>query len=202
MDAEKLLWAGRPVEHARAGPGDLKVKHFLITGYPRSGTAWLANLFTWGPALCVHDPLEIKARGEGDPLAPGFAPEGVQHLGFADSALATYLEHLTFVEDIPLAIVWRSRAEAERSFRAFASRLGLSNRQARAGFGLCAAALEALARARPYHTLHFAELGDRAAIGRLWERLLPGVPFPAARFDLLKRMRITTDLERRGLWAG
>lgn len=30
---------------------------FFITGYPRSRTAWLATLFTWGNCFCFHDGL-------------------------------------------------------------------------------------------------------------------------------------------------
>lgn len=29
--------------------------YFFITGYPRSRTAWLANLCTWGDSFCLHD---------------------------------------------------------------------------------------------------------------------------------------------------
>lgn len=175
------------------------MKHFLITGYPRSGTAWLANLFTWGPALCVHDPEEICGPGMALPLDPG--PQ-VEYIGISDSALA--VEGLLVAREAhPLAFVWRRRSEALGSFKKLAAKLGLSEEQAIAGFDLCADATEALHRASSgAFSIAFEQLGDAHAVGLLWKHLLPEVPFPAARFELLKRMRITSDLERRGLWAG
>jgi len=38
---------------------------FFILGLPRSRTAWLANWFTYGPSVCLHDPSMVaKDVGE------------------------------------------------------------------------------------------------------------------------------------------
>jgi hypothetical protein len=199
-------WLPLVAVHAAASYASRARCHFLITGYPRSGTAWLANLFTWGPSLCVHDPREIVDRGEGDPFDPAWAPAGVKHLGYADSGWAVYQAAHPALDSIPLAIVWRSRAEARQSFAAFAARMGFPAQDANAGFNRCADALEEFHRQvrgmQRVAYLDYASLDDPVAVGRLWSHLLPGVPFPERRFELLKRMRITSDLERRGLWAG
>lgn len=33
------------------------MRHFFITGRPRSRTAWIANYLTWGDTFCFHDAL-------------------------------------------------------------------------------------------------------------------------------------------------
>lgn len=179
------------------------MKHFLITGYPRSGTAWLANLFTWGPALCVHDPYELAAGGVNPFDEPAFAPEGTGYLGYSDSGMARWPYPPEPGDGYPLAFVWRRRSEALGSFKKLAAKLGLSEAQAIAGFDRCADATEVLHRASPgAFSIAFEELGDARAVDLLWKHLLPEVPFPSRRFELLKRLRITSDLERRLLWGG
>lgn len=46
------------------------IQPFLITGLPRSKTAWLANLLTWGSTFCAHD---------------GLRPEMSRHFEFKES---------------------------------------------------------------------------------------------------------------------
>lgn len=36
-------------------PSPLAVRHFFITGLPRSRTAWFANYLTFGDSFCLHD---------------------------------------------------------------------------------------------------------------------------------------------------
>ena len=35
---------------------------FLITGYPRSGTAWFASLFSIGEYMCIHEPETLGSE--------------------------------------------------------------------------------------------------------------------------------------------
>jgi hypothetical protein len=41
-------------------------KQFFITGFPRSQTAWLSNLLTWGDSICYHDPVDLVGVDIGD----------------------------------------------------------------------------------------------------------------------------------------
>lgn len=54
---------------------------FMITGLPRSGTTWAANLFTTDAVLCHHDPLYHTHYSEWDEKFKSPVPVGVSCTG-------------------------------------------------------------------------------------------------------------------------
>ena len=94
------------------------VKRFLITGLPRSRTAWLANFLTFGQAFCFHDGLQ-HCREIGD-LENLFWNAGAEVVGDSDSGLLYVAEALPHLfPDVPLVLVERDPRQALESARKF-----------------------------------------------------------------------------------
>lgn len=91
---------------------------FFITGFPRSRTAWLANLFTWGNSFCFHDPTKYG-------ISPLRVAEVLQrsaalYTGASDSGLARMARPMRRI--FPRArwlIVHRPKGDAQDSFERF-----------------------------------------------------------------------------------
>lgn len=65
---------------------------FFITGLPRSRTAWLANLFTWGDSFCYHDILgECGSLSE---LDSKIGECSSRFVGVSDSSILLVWTHL------------------------------------------------------------------------------------------------------------
>lgn len=112
-----------PVEGLRSkDEGAAERTVFFIAGLPRSRTAWLANLLTWGNTFCHHD-LWGRAKSVQD-FVEIFDMSSVQNQGNADAGNALHHEALT--AEFPEAkwfIVNRPIAEVHASCQ----RVGLAN---------------------------------------------------------------------------
>jgi hypothetical protein len=65
------------------------MKHFFITGLPRSRTAWLANLLTTDKTLCLHEGL-MKCAGVDDPHYGLHYHPGYEAVGDCGASLAPH----------------------------------------------------------------------------------------------------------------
>lgn len=63
---------------------------FMIHGLPRSGTAWWANLLTWGPYFCAH---ELLIRHDAKDLFR-HVPASISHFGCAETASSFVLDDI------------------------------------------------------------------------------------------------------------
>lgn len=67
--------------------------NFFITGYPRSRTCWLANMFTYGTSYCFH---ELSKYGKTvDELKYQLNSRDETHVGTADCLAPYYLGDLS-----------------------------------------------------------------------------------------------------------
>lgn len=73
-------------------------KHFLITGLPRSRTAWLAAFMSAGNCVCLHEPRNWESV---------FASDGPKFVGISDSGLGFQLGRIMQDYDMPVLIVER-----------------------------------------------------------------------------------------------
>lgn len=163
--------------------------YFLVTGLPRSRTAWLANFFTFGDSVCLHDPL------------PAFKMDVlrvVQHarslpfgnVGISDPAIAqaAMLYHLAF-PDARVLIVNR---DYEDSIRSFAKAFNLAEFQAAQGVDRCVEGLD-LIRSKFKHILEvdYDELSHPATLERLFKFCCPKERFSETRVNILTKIRCT-----------
>lgn len=163
---------------------------FIVLGLPRSGTTWLANWLTTERSLCLHDPFATRLpediEAERDGRALGIACTGA-------FLMPTWLR----AQRARVAIVEREPAQCDESL-------------ARIGLPSAAPLLRDFAAAEG-RRWRFDQLWLEDDARALWSYLLPDVPFDAARYALLREMRIeprtyTADpvvldeLQRRGLF--
>lgn len=148
---------------------------FIVLGLPRSGTTWLANWLTTDRTLCLHDPFQRAL--------PEVWDAGGKRLGVSCTGaylLPGWLES----QSCPVAIVERDPVECDASL----ARMGLGST-----WPLRAAFRRAKGR-------RFQNIWDEANARELWEYLLPGIPFDAARYRLLRGFNVqpqdwTPDME-------
>lgn len=92
---------------------------FFITGFPRSRTAWLANLLTYGNSFCYHDVMlgldRIEQLRERLDRAPA------RNVGISDPANLYYWRQLReWYPDAKWVVIHRSFEEAQKaSLKAF-----------------------------------------------------------------------------------
>lgn len=98
---------------------------FLIVGYPRSRTAWLANLLTHGRTACLHETAALCRKSNGiDPSA--FRRKVVNYAeslcasaaGTAETALMFLPEMLAALTPRKVVVIHRPEEEIRRSLRA------------------------------------------------------------------------------------
>jgi hypothetical protein len=87
---------------------------FLITGLPRSRTAWFAALASsQSNSICFHEPIAQSASWE-ESLAVWQTP-GYVNVGIADSGLGFHLEEILHTHFPRTLLIVREVAEVERS---------------------------------------------------------------------------------------
>lgn len=176
---------------------------FFITGFPRSRTAWLANLFTTYSTLCLHDVGAMgvaglrKKVGEAGPL---------RKLGASDPILTLWYPELMKV--FPTArwvYVDRPRAECQESFyRWIAGSMidGVRSDQVDLDvlFDAHERAAEKLKTLSKVTVVPFLGLGEAAVIEAAWDWLLPdGPPFDSQRWKLLDGFNVQQQLTARSM---
>jgi hypothetical protein len=66
-------------------------KHFFITGFPRSQTAWVANLLSTGDSFCFHDAFALD---QVDKIPVRLEQPEVPIVGFADPVILLFWRSL------------------------------------------------------------------------------------------------------------
>lgn len=140
---------------------------FIVLGLPRSGTTWLANWLTTDSSLCLHDPFAIGL--------PESWPCDERRRGISCTG-AALMPHWLAGYHCPIAVIERDPKACDRSL----AQLGLPD---------TATYAHAL-RAAPGRRFAFSNLWSEECAAELWAYLLPGMPFDALRYRLLRAMRV------------
>lgn len=147
---------------------------FIVLGYPRSGTTWIANWLTTDRTLCLHDPFSHGA--------PETWPRDGRFRGISCTGAYVMPDWLGGY-DCPIAVIDRDVDDCERSLRAI-------------GMPDCRAVLPTLAAARG-RRFAFDDLWHADGAAALWDFLLPEIPFDALRYELLQSMQVQPHM---GKW--
>jgi hypothetical protein len=162
-------------------------KPFLITGLPRSRTAWLSVFMTTGSSICYHD--AIAAIAEIEECAKLFKSEFYKFVGVADCGFVFFLDWI--LENIKprTLIVERDPAEVTESL----VQLGLP----RSNIAQIMHAELIKFRTHPLVMwAPFESLERKRVIQKAFWHLMPGEAFDDARYEHLAKMRIETDVKR------
>lgn len=162
------------------------MKTFLITGLPRSRTAWLANLFTTGHVYCQHDGLR---KTPPDKWADTLKAPNRPVCGIADCMVPLMLPESRRAGLLqgPVIISWRDRAEvASAMSRAF----GIEPEKLTPFLDKAEAGLLALTRECDVYHLRPEDFENEQAISAAWSFATEGLAFDAERWRELCRLNI------------
>ena len=145
------------------------VVSFIVLGLPRSGTTWLANWLTTDRTLCLHDPFAESM--------PGKWPRDGRRLGISCTG-AYLMPNWLAQQRCPVAIIEREPADCAASL------------------GADVAALRAALDAAQGRRWAFDDLWREEPAKALWRYLLPGVPFDALRYRMLRGMQVQPHMKK------
>jgi len=160
---------------------------FLITGLPRSRTAWLAAAAMNDHSICYHEPLQYFDRWD-DVFTRiwGVRPDnGVRYIGVSDHALGFHLAAIMRRAAPRTLIVERPIADVKVSL----ARCGLQ------GTNFCALLQEALAFKHPnILRVSFAALESSDVVARCLAHLMPSAVISRARIEALQPLNIQANV--------
>lgn len=166
-------------------------KPFFIVGYPRSGTAWVANLLTNSGALCLH---------EGQRFGPHLdiwlysAPMR----GNADPSQIILTDLIQTNTDSPVVWIVRDRTAAIRSFVEYTRKNGMDiSGGVDALFDRLDAAHDLILSGRDnVLKVDFDKLFTLESAKKIWRHCLPELPFDMMRAKLLCGFNVQQDMRK------
>jgi hypothetical protein len=158
------------------------MRRFFLTGFPRSRTAWLANLFTTGEILCWHDAL-LRCHTASD-LVTLFGKG--RFVGDSDSALMLFYDDVAAMyPGAPWVLVER---DADEAFQSMVTKFGSDI--SKGGWPLVVAAMQRMPSNESMLRVRYEELDDVAVIRGIWNHCMPSVKFDERRWRLLRDMKV------------
>lgn len=170
---------------------------FFCTGYPRSRSAWLANLFTWGKSICLHDELAEHESIESFANRLRELHEMHHSVGVSDSALLLF--YAPIMEQFPDSqwlIVERPYNTALASFvdSGYATLSG-----AKGYFDMVKNSIAKIPKDGDLMFVPYLDLDDLDVLASMWDFVLPYEMFPRNRAEALNAMRITQIKSKRNI---
>jgi hypothetical protein len=154
---------------------------FLITGLPRSRTAWMAEVATFGRAVCFHEPMARLERWS-EIFALWGAQSGACFVGIADHGLGFFLPEIMRRAAPRTLIIERPIEEVEASL----DLIGVPGSRL---------FLELLSKALAYPhprigRVPYASLSDSNVVRYCLQWLMPGAPIDIDRIAAMQRENI------------
>lgn len=157
-------------------------RNYVITGLPRSMTAWFANFFSYGQSHCWHEALKYCAHIDEIPYV--MDSNEFEYVGNSDSGWPLFHGKVALT-DPRYVIIWRNVVDSKRSVAkvfgaAAADHVDLLHHQ-----------LKKLATSVPCFQLTFEEAQTERGAISMWNYIFGGaLPFPMARYVMLSSMKI------------
>lgn len=161
-------------------------KYFIITGLPRSRTAWMANLFCTGNVICFHEPINLF----GDLVAMKNYLDGLpyEYVGISDSSIGGHCDwYLENFKDVPVVFIEREVKVVLEDFEKF---MGMSAEDAKKCIDWVWEGATRLHELPNTITVPFEKLNDTATVGKMWEYCIPDIEFDIRRCSILQFMDI------------
>lgn len=152
-------------------------KPFLVTGYPRSGTAWVANLLSTDVCTCIHEGTAFEGMEAWLDRTPNVG------LSCPTATLHPWTKKLRTV------LIVRDKNEALQAFLRAVPNLSTSG--ARAMFDRIEVQIALL---QPELVIPFSELFNRGE--ELWNWAYPEVRSNSIRLAQLFQVKIEQDIQR------
>ena len=164
----------------------MSAKPFLVTGLPRSRTAWLSVFMSGAGSICYHEP--IGGIREVSDIEEIYKSDYYKFVGIADSGLGFFLDWILKNIQPRTLIVERDPSEVIESL----AKLGLP----RTNFTeLLNDRLQTFKEHPLVMWVPYEALNMKRVMQKIYWHLMPGQPFDEARYELLAKMRIEADAE-------
>lgn len=158
---------------------------FLITGLPRSRTAWLALAATTERSICFHEPL--SRMREWQDVGALWRSEDYEFTGISDSALGFHLDHILETSAPRTLIVERPVEDVIKSLAA----IDVS------GDDYCRLLAEYLGRQKSHPLVKrvaFSDLADMAVVAECLRWLMPGLGVDMNKLGELQKLNVQADM--------
>ena len=166
----------------------MSAKPFLITGLPRSRTAWMSAFFCTGNIFCLHEPMStLYDISEAGRL---FTSDFHSHVGVSDTAAGFFLPWIMENVNPPTVIIERDLADVEEDLR----RVGIPVVN-----DMQTVLLKKLNEYRHHPNVlwvGFDSLSDKRIMQKIWFHLVPGVPFDDERYEQLNDLNIQANVPK------
>lgn len=159
------------------------MRTFFTLGLPRSGSAWISNLFTWGNSFCFHE-ATFGCSSLAD-LKETFENNGSEIVGTADTAAMLMSDTLNvYFPKSKFLIVVRPREDVLTSL----DRADLET----GGMDMLCQSLSDTIRDENLDSLviRFDQLFSQATMQQVWSWMEFTEPFPWRRFELMRTLNI------------
>ena len=168
---------------------------FLVAGFPRSRTAWLANLLTQHDSICFHDPFAFNADPAEVLEKIRNAPYG--NVGVADPAILTIPD--LYIASFPKAkvlLVHRDREQCAQSwFKSHGKPMGFTLEAARRKIGQMAQAVECIRSHYPETlAVDYDELSNLETLHRIHYFCCPLDQISDTRVKILTGLNVVQNL--------
>lgn len=166
---------------------------FLISGLPRSRTAWLSVFFTHYPSFCLHEGMG-KFKGDFDLMVREMSASP-HPVGNSDSSLCLHADKVLAgakAGQFRLAVIDRPVVEVLPSLTKFYE----GKYDATVVLGTAYEGHKAILASEHAFIVKFADLDDEEKVAELYEHLIPGQPFPTAWFRQMRLLRVNQILDK------
>lgn len=155
---------------------------FLVTGLPRSRTAWWSVVTTTPQSICRHEPL--KDSNSFEELAAVWSDPKVDYVGVSDSGVVPVLGRILEEIEPRTLIVERPAAEAMRSFENYMRGFAFNREAAALYFETSSRMLRNFHDHPLVKVVKFADMNDPDKVVQAYRWLMPKNIWPV-RFELL-----------------
>lgn len=163
---------------------------FLVTGLPRSRTAWLANALTTDHSFCRHEALLDGVTA----LVPWLS--GASRRGDSDSGLPLVWPMVrNAFPEAPLVIVKRDPMQVRASAVKFlGDRFDVS--KLLDVISSMESALKEIEVTELHLSVRFEDVGNVETGAKIWKYVLPDLPFDPVRWTFLNTLNVQQDLSK------
>lgn len=160
---------------------------FLITGLPRSRTAWLANLFSTGPVMCLHEPI-VYVDGGLHGVRPYAENLSAEVVGVSDSTIPLFWD--TYEREwMPCPIVVVER-QLEVCVASLSTHTGVALDKLIPLLRELQERLVWLKREYPCLVVPFEDLNSLDVLQNIWTYCVPSVEFNVERASALQHLNV------------
>lgn len=161
-------------------------KPFLITGLPRSRTAWLSLAATNVRSICFHEPL--SRMNEWQDVAAIWRSDDYEYTGISDSFLGFHLPHILETSAPRTLIVERPIADVVPALAG----IGVPGSEYCA---LLSKYLDSISGHPLVRYVAFAHLSDIGVVAECLRWLMPGIGVDMNKLEELMKMNVQADME-------